>query len=293
MRIRTFSILASLALLCTPGTYARIDPSGADAPPEIIAQARALVAKKDYVGIEALVTQVDARFGNNHSPDYFRSLIAVENAFPNVIDPTKLDLTAFQEIRKLQWKILLTPYSQPENAGEVLEVKNLISAFGVPFPFYSFERDRGQYQALRLDAAALLIAYGKSLRAKIIPDYQPKPERFRGSVAIFDPKYAAEWAAEKKRLEPILKSNEIENREQDALREALRWLNGNVVSLIEDAFSWPPEDDQAVNALLAAFPLTPEEQQKLEKTLAQARASQLAELQKMQSRTTPVPPAKP
>jgi hypothetical protein len=103
---------------------------------------------------------------------------------------------------------------------------------------------------MRRDAVLLREAYAESLRKRIIPNYQNKPEPPYYSLANPSEQFLKQARA----AYPVQLHNRYQNEEQFALRESLRLTNEWVITVIRDYFSWPPPDDPMVKELLAIFP---------------------------------------
>jgi hypothetical protein len=270
-----FYIVTLLVFVCALPARAEIDPNGEGAPWEIVERARQLVAQRDYTGVEAMIAQIDTQYRDNHGEDYFRALMGIWRSVGRWKPyPAEPDYQRIWLSHKVHWKLLLTPYSRIEDALTVQTMRDGIAGFGAPSPWGNFDRD--QYVALRNDAFAMLISYRDSLRSRIIPRDQSQLGPGPKSVAVSDPKEAKAPIAKQKAQEAELTRNS--DLEQYALIQSLSRLPGAAVAMIQDDYSWPPEDDAAVRYLLDTFPPAGGEQERVLRVLAARRRSNLEAL---------------
>jgi hypothetical protein len=235
-----------------------------------------LVAAGDYAGVARVSDEIESQARGVHDITYFRDLLGL---LAGLTHDTGIELTYAHRwaIRKVQWKIVLTKHSHPQDAHNILKMKNSLLRIGLSPQGLSSFADEDQFVALRLDAAALLWSYRDSLGQWIIPNYQPKAMKGQSSgikpaTKPVDPAAAAQADAQARLREIELTRNKWENMEQIELNDALRQLNSDASWLIIHDFTWPPEDDATVTKLLDTFP--PEmfsRDQMLEKVAAMQR----------------------
>jgi hypothetical protein len=276
----TIALLGVLAgLQFAVPVHGEIDFIGRDAPPELVARAKVLIEKNDYQGVDALVAEIDAKYGSDHNEEYFRCLngvMATLGDFQYVDSPEWPRIWAE---RKMRWKILLTPYSRIEEAWGIQKMKDLASRIISPPPFRNYEHGRNQFVALRNDAVALMLAYGDSLRARIIPNYAWRPEGGFMSIIIGDPKKAAEFEAKLEKEKPQMMRNKYANAEQRALIDSLSLLGDWAIELVKHDFAYPPEDDdETVRLLLDSIPSNQEPRERILLELAGARRARTWEI---------------
>jgi hypothetical protein len=101
--------------------------------------------------------------------------------------------------------------------------------------------------------------YITSIKPKLIPGYQPKPESFEPmSITGFGPdgrlwRRSAAEIAERKKQEAEFPSNRIANEEQSALDISFRMLRLYVPVLLEHELCYPPDDDAEIIDLIDAL----------------------------------------
>ena len=163
-------------------------------------------------------------------------------------------------------------------------MKDIVSSFDVPVPIFTFDRDKDQFLALRTDSANLLLAYGQILRAKVIPGYQYRPESGIDANGILDPATKAALMAKENINRPIYKQNHLDNLEQSAMEQSIRWLRYmSAPRVMMQNFCWPPDDDQTVSAILDLFPPRDKSREQFLAELDLVRPYRVSELQKQGS----------
>ncbi|MDR3404827.1 MAG: hypothetical protein P4L99_20150 [Chthoniobacter sp.] len=290
--MKTFLLILLTLAGLFDGLVAR---AGEDLPADIIENARQLARKKDYPAVLEMMSEIEQQFKGVHNAGYFRSLLALVRGMGQAQERPSddVDYEYIWSVRKVDWKIFVTPLGEPKDAPAVWQMRQHLASNGFSCPGFAAYPNADQFVALRQDAAALLYTYADSLRAEMIPDYHLKPDRWATGAyvpTVEPPPPTPAEIAEKKRREAEFAVNALENATQRQLEACWERLPHSVENLASDNFSIPPEDGQTLSALLDQIPPRTYNKETILRNVARDRPRNAASIERWRrARGTPAP----